>query len=112
MVLVLDRLAFTSAGRWRAGPGVSAVKMQAWEATPSPIPARTWPCWPPPAHRTDTRLPAVPEQPVMPTVFMCAAGLGMTVLAYDPYASAEKAAALGVQIVSWEEALERVRGLL
>ncbi len=33
----------------------------------------------------------------------------MTVLAYDPYASAEKAAALGVQIVSWEEALERVR---
>ena len=36
----------------------------------------------------------------------------MTVLAHDPYASAEKAAALGVQLVSWEEALERVRRLL
>lgn len=38
-----------------------------------------------------------------------AKGLGMTVLAYDPYASAEKAAALGATIVSFDEALARVR---
>ncbi|KAL4447497.1 hypothetical protein ABPG75_004716 [Micractinium tetrahymenae] len=36
-----------------------------------------------------------------------AKGLGMTVVAYDPYASAEKAAALGVTIVSMDEALSR-----
>ncbi|PSC74816.1 D-3-phosphoglycerate dehydrogenase family [Micractinium conductrix] len=36
-----------------------------------------------------------------------ARGLGMTVVAYDPYASAEKAAALGVTIVSFDEALSR-----
>eukprot|EP00199_Chlamydomonas_sp_CCMP681_P000211 CAMPEP_0119102720 /NCGR_PEP_ID=MMETSP1180-20130426/1359_1 /TAXON_ID=3052 ORGANISM="Chlamydomonas cf sp, Strain CCMP681" /NCGR_SAMPLE_ID=MMETSP1180 /ASSEMBLY_ACC=CAM_ASM_000741 /LENGTH=582 /DNA_ID=CAMNT_0007087047 /DNA_START=100 /DNA_END=1848 /DNA_ORIENTATION=+ len=34
-----------------------------------------------------------------------AKGLGMEVIAYDPYASAEKAAALGVQLVSMDEAL-------
>lgn len=36
-----------------------------------------------------------------------ARGLGMTVIAYDPYASAEKAAALGVTIVPMDDALER-----
>lgn len=34
-----------------------------------------------------------------------AKGLGMNVVAYDPYASEERAAALGVQLVSFEEAL-------
>jgi phosphoglycerate dehydrogenase-like enzyme len=34
-------------------------------------------------------------------------GLGMTVVAYDPYASQEKAAALGVKIVTLDEALEQ-----
>jgi len=34
-------------------------------------------------------------------------GLGMNVVAYDPYASAEKAAALGVQLVSFEDALKQ-----
>ncbi|KAI3429279.1 hypothetical protein D9Q98_005375 [Chlorella vulgaris] len=34
-----------------------------------------------------------------------AKGLGMTVIAYDPYASQEKAAALGVKIVTMDEAL-------
>ena len=34
------------------------------------------------------------------------AGLGFaSVIAYDPYASEVKAAALGVKLVSWEEAL-------
>jgi phosphoglycerate dehydrogenase-like enzyme len=33
----------------------------------------------------------------------------MTVVAYDPYASQEKAAALGVKIVTLDEALEQVR---
>ncbi len=34
-----------------------------------------------------------------------ARGLGMKVIAYDPYASAEKAAAVGVTLVSFDEAL-------
>lgn len=34
-----------------------------------------------------------------------AKGLGMTVVAYDPYASKEKAAAVGVELVSFDEAL-------
>lgn len=34
-----------------------------------------------------------------------AKGLGMEVIAYDPYASSEKAAALGVKLVSFDEAL-------
>ena len=34
-----------------------------------------------------------------------AKGLGMNVLAYDPYASAEKAAAIGAKLVSFDEAL-------
>jgi len=36
-----------------------------------------------------------------------AKGLGLNVLAYDPYASAEKAAALGVQLVSFDDALRQ-----
>ena len=40
-----------------------------------------------------------------------AKGLGMTVLAYDPYASAEKAAAMGVTIVSFEDALAKVSAI-
>ena len=32
-------------------------------------------------------------------------GLGMNVIAYDPYASAEKALAMGVHMVSFEDAL-------
>lgn len=36
-----------------------------------------------------------------------AKGLGMTVIAYDPYASAEKAAAVGVELVPFDEALAR-----
>lgn len=36
-----------------------------------------------------------------------AKGLGMTVISYDPYASAEKAAASGVELVSLDEALSR-----
>lgn len=35
-------------------------------------------------------------------------GLGMNVIAYDPYASAEKAAAMGVHMVSFEDALRYV----
>ncbi|GFH10346.1 D-3-phosphoglycerate dehydrogenase, partial [Haematococcus lacustris] len=35
-----------------------------------------------------------------------AKGLGLNVVAYDPYASAEKAAALGVRLVSFDEALQ------
>eukprot|EP00198_Chlamydomonas_reinhardtii_P003095 XP_001692431.1 D-3-phosphoglycerate dehydrogenase [Chlamydomonas reinhardtii] len=35
-----------------------------------------------------------------------ARGLGLTVVAYDPYASAEKAAAQGVQLVTFDEALQ------
>lgn len=34
-----------------------------------------------------------------------ARGLGMSVLAYDPYASEEKARAVGVKLVSFDEAL-------
>ena len=34
-----------------------------------------------------------------------ARGLGLTVVAYDPYASSEKAGALGVALVSFEQAL-------
>lgn len=34
-----------------------------------------------------------------------AKGLGMTVIAYDPYASEERAAAVGVQLVTFDEAL-------
>lgn len=34
-----------------------------------------------------------------------ARGLGMKVVAYDPYASAEKAAAVGVTLVTFDEAL-------
>ena len=34
----------------------------------------------------------------------------MTVIAHDPYASEEKARAQGVQLVSLDEALERVGG--
>lgn len=34
-----------------------------------------------------------------------AKGLGMTVIAYDPYASEERAAAIGVKLVSFDEAL-------
>ena len=34
-------------------------------------------------------------------------GLGMIVLAYDPYASADKARAMGVDLVSFDEALAR-----
>lgn len=37
-----------------------------------------------------------------------AKGLGLNVIAYDPYASAEKAAALGVQLVSFDDALATV----
>jgi phosphoglycerate dehydrogenase-like enzyme len=33
----------------------------------------------------------------------------MTVIAYDPYASQEKAAALGVKIVTMDEALAQVQ---
>lgn len=36
-----------------------------------------------------------------------AKGLGMTVISYDPYASAEKAAAAGVELVPFDEALAR-----
>jgi hypothetical protein len=36
-----------------------------------------------------------------------ARGLGMVVLAYDPYASEEKARAQGVRLVSFDEALEQ-----
>ena len=36
-----------------------------------------------------------------------AAGLGMTVVAYDPYASEERAAALGVELLSFDDALAR-----
>lgn len=35
-----------------------------------------------------------------------ARGLGMNVIAYDPYASEERAAAVGVKLVSFNEALE------
>lgn len=35
-----------------------------------------------------------------------ARGLGLNVVAYDPYASAEKAAALGVTLVTLDEALK------
>ena len=34
-------------------------------------------------------------------------GLGMTILAHDPYASADKARAMGVELVSFDEALAR-----
>lgn len=34
-------------------------------------------------------------------------GLGMVVLAHDPYASADRAAAIGVELVSFEDALKR-----
>ena len=34
-----------------------------------------------------------------------AKGLGFTVIAYDPYASEAKAAALGVKLVSFDDAL-------
>jgi hypothetical protein len=37
-----------------------------------------------------------------------AKGLGLTVIAHDPYASEDKARALGVQLVSFDEALARV----
>ena len=59
------------------------------------------PCANPPGHLRSPMLSPAPAQ--------CAAGLGMTVLAYDPYANPEKAAALGVTIVSMDEALARVR---
>jgi D-3-phosphoglycerate dehydrogenase len=36
-----------------------------------------------------------------------ARGLGMHVIAHDPYASAERAKAIGVELVSFEEALAR-----
>jgi phosphoglycerate dehydrogenase-like enzyme len=36
-----------------------------------------------------------------------ARGLGMIVLAYDPYASEEKARAQGVRLVSFDEALQQ-----
>lgn len=36
-----------------------------------------------------------------------AKGLGMTVIAHDPYASADRAAAIGVELVSFDEALAR-----
>jgi lactate dehydrogenase-like 2-hydroxyacid dehydrogenase len=39
-----------------------------------------------------------------------AKGLGMEVVAYDPYASEEKARAMGVQLVSFDEALAKVTG--
>ncbi len=35
-----------------------------------------------------------------------AKGLGMTIIAFDPYASAEKAAAQGVELVSLDTALQ------
>jgi D-3-phosphoglycerate dehydrogenase len=34
-----------------------------------------------------------------------AKGLGLEVIAYDPYASVEKAAALGARLVTFDEAL-------
>lgn len=36
-----------------------------------------------------------------------AKGLGMKLIAHDPYASVEKAAAVGVELVSFDEALAR-----
>lgn len=36
-----------------------------------------------------------------------AKGLGLNVLAYDPYASVEKASALGVKLVSFDDALRQ-----
>ncbi len=39
-----------------------------------------------------------------------AKGLGMVVIAHDPYASEDKARALGVQLVSFDDALARVGG--
>ena len=38
-----------------------------------------------------------------------AKGLGMAVIAYDPFASPEKAAAVGVSLVGMDEALAKVR---
>lgn len=54
----------------------------------------------PPKHTHLNRITLLPSLP---------AGLGMTVIAYDPYASQEKAAALGVKIVTMDEALAQVR---
>ena len=54
---------------------------------------------------TTSHAPPLPCRPFLPC-----AGLGMAVVAYDPYASQEKAAALGVKLVTLDEALAQVGG--
>ena len=58
------------------------------------------------------RIPPPPPPPVFfpqvgSEVARRAKGLGMVVIAHDPYASVEKAAAVGVELVSFDDALKR-----